>query len=407
MAEKEQQPGKYDVVMGGQSQAPPGAAVLGGMLGAKMRFSNPATEVRIAALGEALKYGEKGLDLIVEALEDREMAVQWAAYKLLEGRPERKAKERLEKWPPSYEFATVKVNRRGEIIQRKRGKARYFREELGKGISLDMVYIPGGSYLMGTDDAEIKRLNQKYQTDGFNCEKPQHQVILPPFFMGKYPVTQAQWKAIASLPPIDRDLNPDPARFKGENRPVETVNWDKAVEFCKRLAKKTGRDYRLPSEAEWEYACRAIYSPLTPPSQGGEPKAPLSKVGGYPPFYFGETITTDLANYNGNYTYSGESTGVNRRETTPVGQFPPNPFGLYDLHGNVWEWCADAWQENYQGASTDGSAWTDGANDTFILRGGCWFDGPDFCRSTHRIHFTRADDSYGDFGFRVVCPLGT
>jgi formylglycine-generating enzyme required for sulfatase activity len=202
--------------------------------------------------------------------------------------------------------------------------------------------------------------------------------------MGKYPVTQAQWKAVAFFPKVNRDLNPDPARFKGANRPVEQVSWHEAVEFCDRLSHRTNRQYRLPSEAEWEYACRA---------------------GTTTPFSFGETITTDLANYNGNYTYGAGPKGVYRQETTAVGSFPPNAFGLYDMHGNVWEWCLDHWHDNYTGAPIDGSAWLTGNESTGrIIRGGSWFDLPRICRSAYRFDF-HPDGDFGDIGFRLVCVV--
>ena len=179
-------------------------------------------------------------------------------------------------------------------------------------------------------------------------ESPQHRVTVSTFFISRYPVTQAQWQAIASLDKVDIDLKADPSRFKGDNRPVEQVNWYDAVEFCARLSRETGREYILPSEAEWEYACRA---------------------GTTTPFHFGETITTDLANYNGNYTYGSGPKGVYREETTPVGSFSPNAFGLSDMHGNVWEWCEDNWHNNYEGAPTDGSAWLEKM--IIVLKGDC------------------------------------
>ncbi|MGK7876565.1 MAG: formylglycine-generating enzyme family protein, partial [Xenococcaceae cyanobacterium] len=162
---------------------------------------------------------------------------------------------------------------------------------------------------------------------------------------------------------IDIDLELDPSRFKGDSLPVECVSWYEAVEFCKRLSKATEREYRLPSEAEWEYACRA---------------------GTSTPFYFGETITGELANYPASDTYANEPSGEDREETTPVGQFPPNSFGLYDLHGNVWEWCGDEWHENYQGAPTDGSVWLDGEKNRSPMRGGSWRTYPQNCRSASR-----------------------
>ncbi|MFM6071877.1 MAG: formylglycine-generating enzyme family protein, partial [Dolichospermum sp.] len=166
---------------------------------------------------------------------------------------------------------------------------------------------------------------------------PQHEVTIKPFSMGKYPITQAQWQAVAALPQVNQELKPNPSRFKGAKRPVERVSWHDAVEFCARLSNHSQRPYRLPSEAEWEYACRA---------------------GTITPFHFGETITTELANYNGNNTYGDGPKGVYRGETTEVGSFKiANEFGLYDMHGNVWEWCQDDWHNNYEGAPTDGSAW--------------------------------------------------
>ncbi len=176
-----------------------------------------------------------------------------------------------------------------------------------------------------------------HEAESSNDESPQHEVTVPPFFMGKYPITQAQWRVVATLPQINHELDPDPSRFKEDDRPVEKISWYESVEFCDRLSKHTKQHYRLPSEAEWEYACRA---------------------GTTTPFHFGETITPELANYKGNYTYASAPEGEYREETTQVGSFNlANRFGLYDMHGNVWEWCADHWQGGYEGSPTDGSAW--------------------------------------------------
>ncbi|NEQ11124.1 MAG: formylglycine-generating enzyme family protein, partial [Moorea sp. SIO4E2] len=227
-------------------------------------------------------------------------------------------------------------------------------------------------------------------------ERPQHKVTIQPFFLGKYLVTQAQWRAVVeNLPKIKRDLKPDPSYFTGDNRPVEQVNWYDAMEFCDRLSQYTGRKYRLPSEAEWEYACRA--GTTTP-----------FHYEYTTPFHYGETITGLLANYNASYTYAEEKEGEYREETTPVGHFPPNGFGLYDMHGNLWEWCADPRHDNYKGAPTDGSVWTKPTSNhtKYILRGGSWSASPIYCRSASRdYNFTR-DAIKLNVGFRVARGVG-
>jgi formylglycine-generating enzyme required for sulfatase activity len=284
-----------------------------------------------------------------------------------------------------FTFEVVKVNDSGSIVNRSQGSARQKIEDLGNGVSLEMVKIPGGRFQMGSPDTEAERRDR---------EGPQHYVDVPEFFMGKYVVTQGQWKAIAYRTDlkVKLDLELDPSRFKEPyknidrwNRPVEQVNWFEAVEFCKRLSKLTGRNYRLPSEAEWEYACRA---------------------GTTTPFYFGKTITTELVNYDGNSTYGNGPEGEYRNQTTPVGQFPANAFGLYDMHGNVREWCADELHENYADAPTDGSIWLNGDKDRSPLRGGSWALIPVYCRSAFRNDYNWRDDHDIYSGFRVVCDGG-
>jgi len=149
---------------------------------------------------------------------------------------------------PIFRFEVVTVNRRGEIIARENRQAQYFQENLGAGIFLDMVAIPGGTFLMGSPPDEEERRDN---------EGPQHSVTVQPFYMEKFLITQAQWRRIASFPQVNRTLKSDPSRFKGDNLPVERVSWYDCDEFCARLSQYTGNSYRLPSEAEWEYACRA------------------------------------------------------------------------------------------------------------------------------------------------------
>jgi formylglycine-generating enzyme required for sulfatase activity len=285
---------------------------------------------------------------------------------------------------PTFSFEVITVNDRGKEIDRRQSQASYRREELAKGVFLDMVAIPGGTFWMGATEGELKEEGDENYQKWIQSQKPWHQVTIEPFFMGKYAVTQAQWKAIAQLPKINRDLKPDTSNFKGNNRPVEQISWDEAIEFCDRLTRKTGEQYRLPSEAEWEYACRA---------------------GTTTPFHFGETITPDLVNYDGNYTYANAAKGKYRETTIEVGSFPPNAFGLYDMHGNVWEWCADSWHDSYTNAPADGRVWemeSDRENNFRVARGGSWFNLPRYCRSA-----TRGTDVAGfrdeSDGFRVVC----
>ncbi|MCA2625408.1 MAG: SUMF1/EgtB/PvdO family nonheme iron enzyme [Microcystis sp. M20BS1] len=289
---------------------------------------------------------------------------------------------------------TVLVNKTGQVIERKPVKAYFYDEKLAEVGNrkkaqnyIRMMYIPQGEFWMGTEDEEIERLVKKFDSKVFTRERPQHLVKVPAFYMSQTPITQAQWRAIAATAKIDIDLETNPSSFIGDELPVERVNWYQATEFCKRLSRETKREYRLPSEAEWEYACRA---------------------GTKTPFHFGETITGELANYNAGYTYAGEAKGEYRQQTTPVGQFPPNAFGLYDMHGNVWEWCADTWHDNYDGAPTDGSAWIENGNDNRSpLRGVSWYYYPYYCRSAFRDNNARrVYYHYFGYGFRVVCGAG-
>ena len=249
-----------------------------------------------------------------------------------------------------------------EEVKGEKGQAQHFTEKLGNDINLEMIAIPGGKFMMGSPEGE-----------GEGNERPQHEVTVQAFYMGKYPITQAQYQKV---------MGKNTSYFKGDYRPVESVSWDEAVEFCQRLSHQTGKEYRLPNEAEWEYACRA---------------------GTTTAYYCGDTITGELANYAGS-------------ETTAVGKYSPNAFGLYDMHGNVWEWCQDDWHESYNNAPTDGRAWLLGggskkyikyirlseASSNKAIRGGSWFNDPDICRSAYHNYNTRDFRNYY-IGFRVVC----
>ena len=288
---------------------------------------------------------------------------------------------------PLQRFSTITGLLRQEggrwSMERRSLQVEGFREDLGEGVALTMVKIPAGSFLMGTPSEEL----------GSEDERPQHIVTLGSFFLAQTPITQAQWRAVATWQKLERDLerdlNPDPSNFKGANRPVEQVSWFDAHEFCRRVSQRTGRTYTLPSEAQWEYACRA---------------------GSTTPFHFGATITPELANYDGNFTYADGPKGVYRKQTIDVASFPANGWGLHDMHGNVWEWCEDHWHDSYSFAPGDDQPWLipAAANDeSRLLRGGSWYVSPSYCRSACRSHL-RPDDAYDiRVGFRVVClPQG-
>jgi formylglycine-generating enzyme required for sulfatase activity len=264
-----------------------------------------------------------------------------------------------------------------------------FSNMFGRSIVVKLEVLGKNHFQMGSPETEIDRSDR---------ESPQHQVTVPSFFMSEFLIPQGYWLVVAdTMPQVDIPLEKSPSQLplKGEDwttHPVTNINWFEAIEFCKRLSNHSGRTYRLPTEAEWEYACRG---------------------GTTTPFHFGETITTDLANYDGTDAPDGEwsgsygrgSKGIYRQKTTPVDTFPPNAFGLYDMHGNVSQWCLDHSHDNYQGAPTDGSAWlSDDKNAGGVLRGGFWYNVPRYCRSAyrHNIPLVNRDDV---IGFRVVCEI--
>ena len=265
-------------------------------------------------------------------------------------------------------------------LYRYQAKNRCLHESLNADVLLTLMHIPAGEFMMGAPDGE---------PDAEDDERPQHLVKLEAFLLGRYPVTQAQWRIVAmEYSQQERELDPDPSYFKGDNLPVEQVSWEEAIEFCLRLSEKTGKAYHLPSEAQWEYACRA---------------------GTTTPFHFGDMITTEVANFHGDYTYNNNLKDEYREKTTKVGLFPANRWGLHDMHGNVLEWCGDDWHSNYQNAPKNVSAWTDQtqkeASKNFkILRGGSWLNHPRYCRSAYRNYYSHVNRNYY-IGFRVSYEL--
>jgi len=263
------------------------------------------------------------------------------------------------------EFETPTLNEKGEVIAWTHHTAEEFTEDLGNDVNLDMVLIPAGMFQMGSP-----------HNFGNPDEHPQHFVTIKSFSMGKFLVTQGQWKTIMGKLPL--------CRFKGDQLPVERVSWGDAQKFCQRLSKKTGRNYRLPSETQWEYACRA---------------------GTNTPFSFGETLTTDFANYVGEHTYRDEPRGIYFHATNEGGKFPPNAFGLYDMHGNLWEWCADSWLDDYSTSPREGSAFQKYDHPYGVARGGSWHEPPQNCRSATRLRALQKE-AEEFIGFRVVCEIG-
>ncbi len=268
----------------------------------------------------------------------------------------------------AFNFETVTTDTKGVVKTRRQGEAYGYTEDIN-GVPLELVELSGDTFTMGSPTSEANH----------NDDETPHQVTVSGLMMGKYEITQAQWQAVAKLPKVKIDLPADTANFKGATLPVERVSWEEAVEFCARLSQKTGRNYRLPTEAEWEYAARA---------------------GTTTPFAFGETVTPALVNYDGNYPYGGAAKGEWRKKTVAVGSLKAaNAFGLYDLHGNVWEWCQDWYAPYGTGAQTNPTGPTTG--ESRVLRGGSWYVYSRSCRAA-----VRAWDAPGNrnviIGFRVV-----
>ncbi len=258
-----------------------------------------------------------------------------------------------------FRFETIGLNNAGEIISHQQRHSYLFTEYLQNEIALDMMLIPQGVFLMGSED--------------YYNEQPCHEVNLPDFHISKYPITQAQYRSVM-------DVNP--SFFTTEERlPIENVSWNDAKKFCQNLSESTGKKYRLPSESEWEYACRAGTS--TAYSCGG-------------------SLTERFANFGDGYLYKEDRNRQYHRKTTPVGSFPANNFGLYDTHGNIWEWCEDLWHRNYQGAPNNSRVWEGGETSSCrVLRGGSWLSDPWFCRSSNRSYLS-PESKNNVVGFRVA-----
>jgi formylglycine-generating enzyme required for sulfatase activity len=292
----------------------------------------------------------------------------------------------------SFDFVTVTLDNSGKLKNRETKSANAFAEDLG-GVKLEMVAIPPGEFMMGSSDTDVqrsvqtaKRYDERAESWWFTNETPQHRVRINYwFYLGKYEVTLAQWRAI---------MGTNPSTFTGcDDCPVEQVSWNDAVEFCQKLSARTGREYRLPSEAEWEYAARA---------------------GTTTPFAFGETITPEIVNYNGDYPYGNAAKGTNREKTVPVGSLGvANAFGLYDMHGNVFEWCQDWYHNSYSAiageAPRDGSAWlaeSGGEQKNRVMRGFSWSYGAQNVRSASRGGNPLGTRKDG-IGIRVVAIVRT
>jgi formylglycine-generating enzyme required for sulfatase activity len=239
----------------------------------------------------------------------------------------------------------------------------------------EMVVLPAGEFVMGSPPNERGRNND---------EGPQRTVTVAPFAIGKFEVTFAQWDACAAEGGCAH--KPGDQGWGRSRRPVINVSWDDARQFAAWLAKKTGKAYRLPTEAEWEYAARGVTRASAP----------------YAPFATGATINYKQANYDANFVYgTGGRMGIYRQKTVDVGSLPRNAFGLHEMHGNVWEWVEDCYKDSYAGAPTDGSAVASGDCKLRILRGGAWNYYPQLLRSAYR-YATAREVRLESVGFRVA-----
>lgn len=258
--------------------------------------------------------------------------------------------------------------------------------ETAGGAAIEMVLVPAGKFLMGSPAGEADRDSD---------EGPQHPVSVSSFYMAKYEVTQAEWRAVAALPGVKIGLSPDPSNFKGDNLPVEQVRWEEAIEFCARLSAATGKTYRLPTEAEWEYACRARTT--------GRYAGSLDEMGWYGNNSGRLRLDADKIWKTDRINYAKRVTG-NGCQTHSVGQKKPNGFGLYDMHGNVWEWCMDWFSKDYYTPILIVDPTGPSTGSDRVFRGGGWGDSARNCRSALRSGDKPAYRS-PDLGFRLVRAL--
>jgi formylglycine-generating enzyme required for sulfatase activity/serine/threonine protein kinase len=288
------------------------------------------------------------VDLAKQKREMEEAAAELEAKKA-EAEEARKAEEAVKK---------LEAPRQGQVTTATLGKAYII-----PGLGLEMIQVPAGEFLMGSPSSEEDRED----------DETQHRVRLTqPFWLGKYEVTQGQWKAV---------MGSNPSHFKGEDLPVEQVSWEDAMAFCRKLNQMDGNRpsgyvYSLPTEAQWEYACRAGTTTATA---------------------FGDSLSSREANFDGNYPYGGAGKGPYLEKTTPVGSYRSNAWGFYDMHGNVWEWCADRYGDYPSGSVTDPAGSSYGADR--VLRGGGWFNNGEYCRSADRRRDTPGYRD-GTLGFR-------
>jgi formylglycine-generating enzyme required for sulfatase activity len=239
----------------------------------------------------------------------------------------------------------------------------------------EMVVLGGGEFTMGSSTSEKSR---------DESEGPLRRVRVQPFAASKFDVTFDEWAACVAGGGCQSNPNPNDLGSERRTRPVIGVSWNDAQEYTRWLSARTGYDYRLLSEAEWEYAARA---------------------GTTTAFSFGLNITPDQAQYAWQYADAGEPKRLTGAiGTARVGSFPSNAFGLYDMHGNVWQWVQDCWNANYKDAPTDGVAWTSGDCAHRMLRGGSWISVKPLLRSAFRLRSYQISRGF-DYGFRVARPL--